>query len=80
MSLRDQRRGNCQRCGKSIIWGVTAEGKKIPLDPTPPVYEFVTESGGTVRVRRNMEAAVTHFATCPYANDFSRRNKETPHE
>jgi hypothetical protein len=72
----------CRGCGKPIIWGVTPEGKRIPLDPRPPVYvvdysaeakEFVArlvplEDG----VRTHM---VSHFATCPKASEFSGGRK-----
>lgn len=29
-------------CGREIIWGVTAEGAKVPLDPRAPVYYVST--------------------------------------
>lgn len=84
----------CRGCGKAIVWGLTPEGKKIPLDPAPPVYEVVgihTQATG-VAVRRapkwagGMPAngpgepatfgfAVSHFATCPKANEFSGSRK-----
>lgn len=68
----------CRGCGKKIVWGVTLAGKKIPLDPTPPVYrstegQQINTDG--VFIERASDAYVSHFATCPNANDFSGKNK-----
>ncbi len=60
----------CKGCDKPIVWGVTEEGKRIPLDPKPAVYD-VEEVEGEVQATRDRTAMVTHFATCPKANDFS---------
>lgn len=49
---------------------MTAEGKKIPLDPHAPVYSAIEQRGRTEVVRTHL-AMVSHFATCPNANDFS---------
>lgn len=69
----------CKGCGKEIIWGVTADGKRIPLDKTAPVYvqdhSFESADGEPV-VRRPGTAWVSHFATCPKANDFSAVRKK----
>lgn len=60
----------CRGCGKVIVWGVTPDGKRIPLDPKPPVYR-TEERGAEVIAARDREAMVSHFATCPEANRFS---------
>lgn len=68
----------CRGCGAEIVWGVTSDGKRIPLDPRPPVYHTGTlrEDGG-VNCERDREALVSHFATCREANRFSgSRRKE----
>lgn len=71
MSLKQ---ATCRGCGRPIIWGVTGDGKKIPLDPKPAVYGVVEDEGNALATR--MEGAmVTHFATCPKASDFSGRNQ-----
>lgn len=62
----------CKGCQKPIAWGTTAEGKRIPLDTRPPVYRVVVDidSGEIVECVRDKECFVTHFATCPKANEF----------
>lgn len=74
--------GTCQGCGKKILWGITPEGKSIPLDPSAPVYTVVTKIPGTPRVkllpaseRRELGPWVSHFATCPKASQFSGSSK-----
>lgn len=64
----------CKGCSKEIVWGVTADGKKVPLDPRAPVYSIVELPHGTQIVRTHL-AIVSHFATCPAANDFSASTK-----
>lgn len=79
----------CRGCGKPIVFALTADGKKIPLDPRPPLYfAFEGEAGLIIgdRIRSHVMAdipgapeampMVTHFATCPKANQFSRSNKQ----
>lgn len=71
----------CRGCGREIVWGTTEDGKKIPLDPRAPVYTLgpkkigdnpaFGESDGDQLVKRTSLAMVSHFATCPKANDFS---------
>jgi len=76
----------CKGCGKPIVWGVTSEKKKIPLDPRPPIYWFIDDGGEGPCCRvvdqtvlginptwdgRPAKAMVSHFATCPQANRFS---------
>ena len=64
----------CKGCGKEIVWALDENNHKIPLDLTPPVYMLLEKlSDGTHRVRRDKSSAVTHFATCRRANDFSRK-------
>jgi len=67
----------CKGCGKTIVWGMTEAGKKIPLDPKPPVYRVLDENpepnAYMENVKRAQRCYVSHFATCPKANEFSRK-------
>lgn len=69
------RSGECRACGARISWGVTVDGKRIPLDTRPPVYSV--KDGVLIRVDHTF---VSHFATCPNANEFSasRRTEQQP--
>ena len=68
----------CRGCGKPMIWAEDNEGKNIPLDPKPPVYELMGENRGKSLVRRHRQAFVSHFATCPDAAQFSKGRKPRP--
>ena len=60
------------KCGKEMVWGVM-DGKRIPLDPVPPVYfiKDIQPDGTPVLVRMEQDKAmVNHFSTCKFANDF----------
>lgn len=68
----------CKGCGKEIVWGVTSPGKAVPLDPRPPVYHVTSDTkskSGYSAIRAIGTHMVSHFATCPKANDFSGSRK-----
>lgn len=74
---------HCKGCGKEILWGITPSGKRIPLDPKPPVYLIKgdpTRNGHPVAVERIRQVHVSHFATCPQANHFSANNTKKKEE
>jgi len=52
----------------------TEAGTWIPLDTVAPVYRQT----GEARVERDRKAYVTHYATCPHASEFSRKNQPSP--
>lgn len=71
----------CKGCGREIVWALNSEtGKRVPLDPMAPVYFLIErsrEDGGNECQRAPAQMYVSHFATCPQANDFSgSRRKE----
>ena len=72
----------CKGCGKEILWATTKEGKRIPLDATAPVYMRVQADpsmGFQLQdpvAERVHVAYVSHFATCPKANQFSASRRK----
>lgn len=52
--------GVCRSCGKRVL-GVKVEGKMIPVDPAPPVYDF---NPSTKEWSRSLTACVGHLALC----------------
>ena len=58
--MKPERTTLCRECGKPILWAETSEGKKIPLDPHPPVYRFASEK----KFFKDNEAYVSHWTTC----------------
>lgn len=70
-------------CGKTITWGQDEAGKKVPLDPSAPVYRLirydpVARLWAIERVPEGVK--VSHFATCPQADQFtgSKKRQERP--
>lgn len=66
---------DCVKCGCPLGFGRTGDGKTIPLDLRAPVYcvtgeKNPQEDNGVVRTHL---AFVSHFSTCPAANEFSHR-------
>lgn len=73
-------------CGAEIVWAVVdASGKRIPLDPLPidngniaylssdtDHVEYVMPGGGLFEERMLF---VSHFATCPNADQFRKRKR-----
>jgi hypothetical protein len=72
----------CKGCGKRVLFAsVVIDDDKtrlVPLDPVPPIYHVVWESGKSALARRatRNRVMVSHFATCPKANDFSGGKKK----
>lgn len=73
--------GSCRSCGATIIWTRTEAGKRMPIDVEPV-------DGGNLILKRGhggqywaIVAAddieptryVSHFATCPHADQHRRR-------
>ena len=58
-------------CGRQIVWGVTADGKKIPLDASAPTYRISgIDRDGTTTIERSPNSLVSHFTCCANADRF----------
>lgn len=84
----------CKGCGKPIVFAriTKQDGTEgtVPLDPRPPVYDIDIDAEGNyfcVRTLRRFAepgqepvqgSMVSHFATCPKANGFSRGKQKGP--
>ena len=71
------REAKCKGCGATIIWGLSEDGKKIPLDPKPAVYRITNPEAWTTLVERDKLAMVSHFITCPKRDQFSGKGKKS---
>jgi len=55
----------CKGCGVEIEWVFTESGKKMPVNK--PMLTVVTRDGKVVQGQES------HFASCPKADEFRRR-------
>jgi hypothetical protein len=70
----------CRTCGAPIIWAVTQNGRRMPLDADPVAsprgwftIEGATASGDDLAVAvPSRPIFVSHFATCPQAAEHRR--------
>ena len=57
------------KCGETMLWMTTKEGKKICVNVRPEIVGMKTFDPATM---------ISHFATCPMAADF-KKNKVKKH-
>lgn len=82
----------CKGCGQKIRWIITAAGKQMPVDPEPLAWDDVEEGTLLIDQEGNVKRSdgnlfdddgrawfVTHFATCPKADDFRQPKKTIGH-
>lgn len=76
----------CRSCQAKIVWAITENGKKMPIDPTPVRDGNVIKTGNRVDgleevhvissrdvMEDDQRARYTaHFATCPNAKAHRR--------
>ncbi|MGH3834158.1 MAG: hypothetical protein ACRDSF_00420 [Pseudonocardiaceae bacterium] len=79
-------KASCKSCGDVILWAVTFEGKRMPLDVEPTELGTVSLSGHTPPIARvvskigrypGQKLYVSHFASCRTA-DQHRKAKPRP--
>lgn len=66
----------CEACGAPLLFVRNPEnGKWIPLDATParrPYLFTIDDDGKPLLQGRAAGAMVSHYSTCPKANEFGR--------
>lgn len=85
----NMKKSTCRGCGAPIVWIRTAAGKSMPCDAQPVLYKaregaagkIVTgngtvlsaDIGGLAAFEPDGVGHVSHFATCPAAEQFRRK-------
>ena len=66
----------CRGCGKMVVFAIDKDtGKWQVLDNVAPVFKQIGMKDGKPYVIRDKTAMVSHFATCPSANEFSATSR-----
>ena len=71
----------CRSCNREIVWAETSHGKKVPLDPKALVFSVMSQGDKLIAVKPTggpigERFMVSHFATCPDANQWSGQKRE----
>lgn len=64
----------CKGCGRKIVFAIDENAKVQILDMVAPVYLLSEEEMGVFTCERVNKHYVSHFATCPKANEFHKKN------
>lgn len=74
----------CRTCQQEIVWAKTAAGKSIPMDPPQETRWVATDPPPEVGIEtedmyvKQVAVMVTHFATCPQADQHRKPKKPIP--
>lgn len=68
----------CKGCGREMVWAKTPAGKNIPLERVPNGYEV--SGGQAIEIGTLDGVYISHFLTCPKANQFSGSKKSKPQQ
>jgi hypothetical protein len=67
----------CRSCKAEIIWAETENGKRVPLGAKPEkrftLGEEVEGSWGDTRIATMQDTYISHFVTCPDANQHRKK-------
>lgn len=66
----------CKGCGRRLAFVKDQNGKTHPLDLVAPTFAIRVDSLGHPFAERASDVYVSHFATCPKANDFSKGGRK----
>lgn len=72
----------CRSCGAPIVWALTEQGKRMPLDALVTTVMAMFNESGPITVAniatadeiswRQVKGHVSHFATCPQADRWRK--------
>ncbi len=66
-------KGTCRSCGAEILWAITENARRIPLDATSERrFTMVSVTPLGEPVVRQVDTYATHFSTCPNADEHRR--------
>lgn len=65
----------CQGCGKKVVFAEDDNGKTQILDAVAPVYHVSKDQTRCIRAEKG-KFMVSHFSTCPKADQFSKSKKK----
>lgn len=66
-------RGTCRSCGAEIEWAETVTGSRMPFNPPVAFVPRLDDLGDDV-VEIDRATTVSHFATCPQAEQWRRKS------
>jgi hypothetical protein len=68
-------RAQCRGCGAAIVWAtIVATGRRMCFNSLR-ILETKLERAAPFRVIKVVDLTLNHWATCPDADDFRRRER-----
>jgi hypothetical protein len=67
----------CRGCGADIIWTVTENGHRMPIDPKREKRLILMgRQRSQEPIAMERDTYIPHFATCPNVWDFRKREEK----